>query len=73
MLFAAAGLMAYVTGQDSSLAVGVAIAHVIARGLFSLFYILNVPPLRSMMFGIGSLGTFTLFILSLISVSSQVG
>ena len=64
ILFAPAVIMAYVTGQDSVLALGAAIVHLIARFLFILFYILNVPGLRSMMFGIGGLGTFTLFFLS---------
>lgn len=68
--FSIAALMAFVTGQDSTLAIGAAIAHVIARLFYSVFYILNVPPLRSLMFGIGSLGSFVLFGLSLISVST---
>jgi uncharacterized MAPEG superfamily protein len=54
MIFAAAALMAYVTGQNSSLATGAAIAFVIARSLYSVFYILNIPVGRSLMFGIGS-------------------
>lgn len=67
--FAAAALMAYVTGQDSVWAISAAIAHVVARLLFSVFYILDIPPLRSLMFGIGSLGTYILFALSLSSVT----
>jgi uncharacterized MAPEG superfamily protein len=66
MLFATAALMAYVTGVNSSLAVGAALAYLIARLLFSVFYILNVPLLRSLMFGIGSLGIGTLMVLSLL-------
>ncbi|MEO0407026.1 MAG: MAPEG family protein [Cyanobacteria bacterium P01_A01_bin.135] len=65
ILFSAAALMAYVTGVDSQIAAIAAIAHVAARALYSVAYILNVAPLRSLMFGIGSLSTFTLFILSL--------
>ncbi|HEY9879194.1 MAG TPA: MAPEG family protein [Leptolyngbyaceae cyanobacterium] len=67
-LFAPAALMAYVTGQDSNLALGAVVAYLAARLLYSLFYILNVPLLRSLMFGIGSLGTFTLFVVSCRSV-----
>ncbi|MDB9525959.1 MAPEG family protein [Oscillatoria sp. CS-180] len=63
-LFAPAALMAYVTGQDSTLAVGAAIAYVLARSLYSVFYILDVPVLRSAMFAVGNVGIFTLFILS---------
>lgn len=67
-LFAPAALMAYVTGQDSALALGAAGAYLAARLFYSLFYILNVPLLRSLMFGIGSLGIFTLFVVSCRSV-----
>lgn len=66
--FVAAALMAYVTGVTSSMAGWVAIAFVISRFLFSLAYILNVPPLRSLMFGVGSFSTATLFVLSLLQV-----
>jgi len=34
-----------------------------------LFYILNLPLGRSLMFGVGSLSTGTLFVLSLLQVS----
>ncbi|MEM6434299.1 MAG: MAPEG family protein [Cyanobacteria bacterium P01_D01_bin.115] len=63
-LFAPAALMAYVTGQDSLLALGAAIAYVVARLLYSLFYILDIPLLRSAMFAVGSLSIFTLFVMS---------
>lgn len=67
-LFVAGALMAYVTGVESSLAVAAALAHVVARLFFSLFYILNLPLFRSLMFGIGSLGTGTLMVLSLLQL-----
>jgi len=70
MIFAAAALMAYVTGQNSSLATGAAIAFVIARSLYSVFYILNIPVGRSLMFVISSSCSATLFVLSLLSASS---
>ncbi len=66
MIYGAAALMAYVTGVDSRLALYAAIAYVIARVLFSLFYILNIPILRSLMFGVGSASITTLFILSIL-------
>lgn len=69
MLFVAAALMAYVTGVNSSLATGAAIAYIIARLLYSVFYILNIPILRSLMFGIGSLSIGTLMVLSLLQTS----
>ncbi|MEO0532724.1 MAG: MAPEG family protein [Cyanobacteria bacterium P01_A01_bin.123] len=62
--FAPAALMAYVTGQSSTVALGAAIAYLIARLLYPLFYILNIPTLRSLMFGVANIGVFTLFFLS---------
>jgi len=70
MIFAAAALMAYVTGLNSPLAVGTAITFVVARSLYSIFYIANVPIARSLMFGIGSLCSGTLFVLSILQASS---
>ena len=69
MVFAAAALMAYVTGVNSSTAVWAAIAFVVARLLYSIFYILNIPLLRSLMFGIGSFGSATLIFLSIIQAT----
>jgi uncharacterized MAPEG superfamily protein len=69
VLFAAADLMAYVTQVESGLAVDAGIAYLVARCLYSLFYILNVPLLRSLMFGVGSASIATLMILSLQAVS----
>lgn len=69
-IFAAAALMAYVTGQNSSLAVGVAIAFLMARSLYSVFYILNIPLARSLMYAIGTACSGTLFVLSLLSASN---
>ena len=70
IIFSAAALMAYMTGQSSAIAIGAAIAFVVARVFYSLFYIFNIPWARSLSFAIGSLSTFTLFFLSLITVSS---
>ncbi len=67
-VFAPAALMAYLTQPASSLVSSSAIAFVISRYLFSLFYLLNIPILRSLMFGIGAASTGTLFVLSLQTV-----
>lgn len=66
MIFAAAALMAYVTNVNSPIAVVAAIAFVAARLLYSIFYILNIPLLRSLMFAVGSLSWGTLMYLSII-------
>lgn len=68
MIFAAAALMAYVTGVNSPIAAIAAITFVSARLLYSIFYIGNIPILRSLMFAIGSLSSATLFYLSIIQV-----
>ncbi len=69
IVFAAAAITAYITGQDSPLVAGSAIAFVVARLFYSIFYILDVPILRSLMFAVGSTSTAILFILSLLSVN----
>lgn len=67
-LFATACLMAYGTGLSDRWVMAVVIAHLTARLLYSVFYIANVPLLRSLMFGVGSLSTATLMISSLLKV-----
>lgn len=71
MIFAAAALMAYVTGLNSLPAVGAAIAFVIARSLYCVFYIANVPIARSLMFAIGSLCSGTLYVLSILQANGS--
>lgn len=68
-IFTVAALMAYVTGVESSLATGSAIAFVIARVLYSVFYISDIPLARSLMFAVGNLCNGTLIVLSLLAVS----
>lgn len=68
MPFAAAAILAYVTGVNSNIAAFAAIAFVVARSLYPVFYISNIPLARSLMFGIGSLSTATLFILSILKI-----
>ncbi|NJL42186.1 MAG: MAPEG family protein [Leptolyngbyaceae cyanobacterium SM1_4_3] len=68
-LFTAAALMAYVTELDSTRVVGAVFAYLIARFLYSVFYILSVPLLRSLMFLIGSASIATLMVMSLLKVS----
>jgi uncharacterized MAPEG superfamily protein len=69
IIYGLAALMAYATGVDSDWAKIAAIAFIIARSLYSIFYILNVPIGRSLMFVIGSLSAGTLFVLSILQVS----
>lgn len=69
IIYGFAALMAYVTGVDSDWAMKAAIAFLIARSLYSIFYILNFPIGRSLMFALGSLSGWTLFALSLLKVT----
>ncbi|MFM5891461.1 MAG: MAPEG family protein [Dolichospermum sp.] len=68
MVFAAAALMAYVTGVNSPQGGNAAIIFIIARLLYSIFYIANIPLLRSLMFGVASFSSGTLFYLSLMQI-----
>ena len=68
-IYGLAALMAYATGVDSDWARNAAIAFTVARLFYSVFYIANIPLLRSLMFGIGSLSAWTLFGLSILQVS----
>jgi uncharacterized MAPEG superfamily protein len=67
MLYSAAALMAYTTHQDSQTVVNCAIGFTIARLLYSIFYIVNIPLGRSLMFGVGSVAIFTLMSMSITS------
>ncbi|MFB2938036.1 MAPEG family protein [Aerosakkonemataceae cyanobacterium BLCC-F154] len=65
MIFAPAALMAYITGVSSTLAIFAGLTFLVARLFYSVFYILNVPLLRSLMFAIATLCSGTLIVLSL--------
>ncbi len=60
LLYVAAAFMVYVTGVDSAAVRWSVAAYLVARLLFSVFYIANVAPLRSLMFGVGTISIFTL-------------
>ena len=72
MIFAAAALMAYVTGITSTVAVGAAITFVIARSLYSIFYIANIPLARVLMYATGVTCSGTLIALSLLHSAATV-
>ena len=67
ILYGAAALMAYVTHQDSPTVVNCAIGFIVARLFYSIFYIINIPIGRSLMFGVGSVAIFTLMSMSITS------
>jgi uncharacterized MAPEG superfamily protein len=65
-IFTAAALMTAVVGVNSEIVLWLVGAHLLARSLFPVFYILDIPILRSMMFALGSLSSFTLMGLSIV-------
>jgi uncharacterized MAPEG superfamily protein len=71
MLYSAAALMAYTTHQDSQTVVNCAIGFTVARLLYSIFYIINIPLGRSLMFGVGSVAIYTLMSMSILSTMIQ--
>ncbi|AFY70545.1 hypothetical protein Pse7367_2282 [Thalassoporum mexicanum PCC 7367] len=52
-LFVAAALMVYVSGHASAYTSWAVLVFLMARFAYSVFYILNVPVMRSMMWAIG--------------------
>ncbi len=70
ILYSAAALMAYATHQDSPTVINCAIGFIVARLFYSIFYIINFPIGRSLMFGIGSVAIFTLMSMSITSTMS---
>lgn len=70
IIYGLAALMAYSTGVTSDWAKIAAIAFIVARLFYSVFYIANIPIGRSLMFAIGSLSGWTLFALSILQVSN---
>jgi uncharacterized MAPEG superfamily protein len=67
ILYSAAALMAFSTHQESATVVNCAIGFTTARLLYSIFYIINFPIGRSLMFGVGSVAIFTLMSMSITS------
>lgn len=68
VVYAAAALAAYATGVSLPIAGWAAVVYVVARLGYPAFYIADLPVLRSLCFGLGSLSTLILFALSLRAV-----
>lgn len=64
IVYSPAALMAYLTQQQSEVAMGAVGLYLVGRFLYPLFYILDIPLLRSLMFAVANLGTLTLYLLS---------
>ncbi|PSO48730.1 MAG: hypothetical protein BRC33_08910 [Cyanobacteria bacterium SW_9_44_58] len=72
IFYAPAAIMAYVTQVDSQFAVWAALAYVAGRFFYPIFYIANLPPLRSLMFALGSLSSMILYGLSILEINSSL-
>lgn len=70
-LYAPAALMAYITGQASAVALAAVGGYLAARLLYTAFYILSIPLLRSLSWGISMIAIGTLYFLSCQSVWMQ--
>jgi len=70
ILYSVAALMAYTTHQDSAMVVNSALGFTAARLFYSIFYIINFPIGRSLMFGVGSVAIYTLMSMSIVSTMS---
>ncbi|XGB43610.1 MAG: MAPEG family protein [Nodosilinea sp. LVE1205-7] len=68
IVYTPAALMAYLTQQQSAVAMGAVGLYLVGRTLYPVFYILDIPLLRSLMFAVANLGTLTLYLLSCRSV-----
>ena len=72
IFYAPAAIMAYVTAVDSPVAFWAAIAYLVGRFFYPIFYITNFPPARSLMFAVGSLSSLILYGLSLLKINAGI-
>ncbi len=70
MPFATAVLLTLLTRVENPTVAIASLSFVVARFLYSVFYIANVPLGRSLMFGVGTAATVTLFVQSLAALSA---
>lgn len=70
--YAPAAIMAYVTGVETEIAFWAAIAYLVGRLFYPLFYIANIAPARSLMFALGSLSSIILYGLSIVAINSSI-
>ena len=63
--FAAAVVVAHLAHADPGKSAMLAVAHVVARGLYPLIYVANIGALRTAVWSIGLLTTAGLFLLAL--------
>jgi len=72
IFYAPAAIMAYVTQVDSQFAFWAAIGYVLGRFFYPICYIANIPPLRSLMFALGSFSSMILYGLSILEINALI-
>jgi uncharacterized MAPEG superfamily protein len=72
IFYAPAAIMAYVTAVDSPVAFWAAIAYLVGRSFYPIFYIANIAPARSLMFALGSLSSLILYGLSILEINASI-
>lgn len=72
IFYAPAAIMAYVTAVDAQLAIWAALAYLVGRFFYPIFYIANIAPARSLMFALGSLSSLILYALSIVEINTSV-
>ena len=60
ILFAPAVILAIATNNDQAIILILAVTHIIARVLYNIFYLLNISLLRSVVWGIATVCSFTI-------------
>ncbi|MDR9402555.1 MAG: MAPEG family protein [Halothece sp. Uz-M2-17] len=68
--YAPAAIMAYVTAVDSQFALWASMAYLVGRFFYPIFYIANIAPARSLMFGLGSFSSLILYGLSILKLNA---
>ncbi len=72
IFYAPAAIVAYVSAVESPLAFWAAIAYLVGRFFYPIFYITNLAPARSLMFAIGSLSSLILYGLSILKINALI-
>ncbi|MDP7593921.1 MAG: MAPEG family protein [Litorilituus sp.] len=60
IIFAPAVLLAIALNNTSELIIQLAIAHVCARVLYNILYLLNIDKLRTLVWGVATVSSFTI-------------
>lgn len=65
IIFVPAVLLAITTNNDSTSMITLAVAHVIARVLYNILYLINLSTLRSLSWAVATVASFTMVFLQI--------